>query len=90
MKLLDAMPNSSGCIAECGSVPATPVIGRFLARVENLYQAWRQRQSRQKDLDHIAKFSPYLLRDIGLNPEDIASAKPKKHFASTNTVGRPG
>lgn len=90
MMPLDTLPNSSGCLTEQRSATVVPVIGRLLAKMDNLYRAWQQRRNMQQDLDHIAKFSPYLLRDIGLNPEDVAHAKPKKPFVSNDTIGRPG
>ncbi len=90
MKPIHTLPNSSGCIAENRSLATTPAIGRFLAGVEGLYLAWQKRRAWQKDLTHIAKFSPYLLRDIGLTAEDIVAGQPKRHFESIDTVGRPG
>jgi uncharacterized protein YjiS (DUF1127 family) len=90
MKPIDTLPNTAGCISETPSQATAPAIGRFLANIEGLYQAWQKRRAWQKDLNHIAKFSPYLLRDIGLNASDIAGAQPKQHFASIDSVGRPG
>lgn len=90
MKPIDTLPNASGCISETHRAATMPAIGRFLANIEGLYRAWQKQRAWHKDLNHIAKFSPYLLRDIGLDASDLRNALPRQHFESIDKVGRPG
>jgi uncharacterized protein YjiS (DUF1127 family) len=90
MKSVDFKANSAGCLAKTQPVPATSLAGRFQAGLSDWYQAWQTRRRYQKDMAHVARFSAYLLRDIGLTPADLADSRRESHFASTDRVGRPG
>ena len=90
MKNLDFEPNSAGCLAQTQAVPATTVTGRLQAGLSDWYHGWQKRRRYHKDMQHVAQFSAYLLRDIGLTSADLADSRLETHFASTDRVGRPG
>jgi uncharacterized protein YjiS (DUF1127 family) len=90
MKTIDIFPNAAGCISSHQATMAPSLLGRIQANLSHWHQAWQRRRQAQRDLNHVSHFSPYLLRDIGLSAEDIASIQPKLPFASKDTVGRPG
>ncbi|HVJ31853.1 MAG TPA: DUF1127 domain-containing protein [Terriglobia bacterium] len=90
MKSVDLKPNSAGCLTEHQPVTPLSLSGRLQASLADWYQAWQRRRQYRQDLNHIAQFSSYLLRDIGLTSADIAEAQRRSHFASTDRIGRPG
>jgi hypothetical protein len=89
MKPINLSPTSTGCIADHRSSFALPVY-RIQARLSLWYQSWQQHRAWKRDMDHVAQFSPYLLRDIGLTTDDVARPKQKKLYAIIDTIGRPG
>lgn len=90
MKSVDFEPNSAGCLTQAHPVPATTVAGRLQSGLSDWYHGWQKRRQYQKDMQHVAQFSTYLLRDIGLTSADLADNRRESHFASTDRVGRPG
>lgn len=90
MKSVDFKANSAGCLAQTQPIAATTFAGRLQAGLFGWYQAWQKRRQYQKDMAHVARFSAYLLRDIGLTSADLADSRRETHFASTDRVGRPG
>jgi uncharacterized protein YjiS (DUF1127 family) len=90
MKSVDFKANSAGCLAKSQPVPASTLPGKLRAGLSDWYRAWRRRRQYQKEMAHVARFSAYLLRDIGLTSADLANSRQGSHFASTDRVGRPG
>ncbi|HVI89914.1 MAG TPA: DUF1127 domain-containing protein [Dongiaceae bacterium] len=90
MKSIDFKANSTGCLTHTQPVPATTVTGRLQAGLSDWYHGWQKRRQYRKDMQHVAQFSTYLLRDIGLTSADLADSRRETHFASTDRVGRPG
>jgi len=90
MKSVDFEPNSAGCLAQTHPAPATTVAGRLQSGLSDWFNGWQKRRQYQKDMQHVAQFSAYLLRDIGLTSADLADNRRESHFASTDRVGRPG
>jgi len=89
MKTINLSPNSTGCIANHHSV-TLPIQNRIAAQLSTWYQAWQQRREWKRDMDHIARFSPYLLRDIGLSAEDVVQTRLKQPHHIVDTIGRAG
>lgn len=90
MKSVDLKPNSAGCLAEHQPVAPVSLSGRLQASLVEWYRAWQKRRQYREDLNHVAQFSSYLLRDIGLTSADIAEVERSSHFACTDRIGRPG
>jgi hypothetical protein len=90
MKTVNLFPNSAGCIASDRRISALSIQNRIVARLAQLYQAYQKHRAWQRDLKHIAQFSPYLLRDIGLTAEDVVGAQQKQPYSNSDTMGRPG
>lgn len=82
--------NSAGCLTADRTAHNHSLAGRLQSGLADWYQAWQKKRLYQRDMQHVAQFNDYLLRDIGLNPSDIADIGRTSHFASTDRIGRPG
>jgi uncharacterized protein YjiS (DUF1127 family) len=90
MKTVNLFPNSAGCIANDRHNSVLSIHNRIVARLVQLYQAYQKHRAWQRDLKHIAQFSPYLLRDIGLTAADIVGQQHNQPYSNSDTMGRPG
>ena len=90
MKSTDLKPTASGCLAADQAAAHNTFANRLQAGINDWYQSWQKRRQYRQDLNHVAQFSNYLLRDIGLSSADVADLRRSTPFATTDRVGRPG
>ena len=90
MKSIDLKPTASGCLAAERTAASNTLAARLQSGITDWYQGWQKRRQYRQDLNHVAQFSNYLLRDIGLTSADVADLQRSTPFASTDRVGRPG
>ena len=88
MKPINLSPTSTGCIDDRRFSLALPA-HRLQMQVAQWYRAWQKHRQWKRDMDHVAQFSPYLLRDIGLTADDVVRPKQKKLYSVIDTIGRP-
>ncbi len=66
----------------------TTLSTRLQAGLLDWFGAWQRRRQNRQDLNHIAQFDAYLLRDIGLTATDVADMRRVSHGRDTDWIAR--
>ena len=54
----------------CASRASEPIVGGILGRMIRRFARWRALRRANADLDRLAQVGAYMLRDIGLDPNE--------------------